>query len=372
MRLNKASQKLSTDERLVLFNVSAIFLPCFACIVTIVLSTIYILCNHEKRKLIFCFPHKEWLLVWAAATVVTGIIYRNFPGTLLFLLLLFYIIYAIYCLSVMTDKLCERVIRYAVVFSIAASLIATIQRIILHGRVPSTFFNANYYGFICELVVVICVYAITGYKSFRWLYAAGILANGFGIWLAGCYFAWLAAISGILILFLCQKKFGPLFISIGIMAAYGGAVIFYPRLLPQTKDIAENLNNRILIWKMSFGAFMKHPLFGEGFLSFMFISSGLDKPLRSHAHNLVLDILLNYGIVGTLLLGTFFVFFLSRLIKKLRWNPICALTLAICVATLIHGFIDIPVMGFQTGVFFLLLLTLTGSGTTTAVQKKNP
>ena len=82
-----------------------------------------------------------------------------------------------------------------------------------------------------------------------------------------------------------------------------------------------------------------------------------------HTHNMLLEILLDFGIIGCALLIPFFVFYFKNLKKCFEYSVnrnTTNLILALVVATAVHGFIDIVFIWIQTGA--LLGLILAGLG----------
>ncbi|ADU26712.1 O-antigen polymerase [Ethanoligenens harbinense YUAN-3] len=345
-------------EKWLFINVCAMFLPFFVCVATIGTTACAILLHRDMSRRLATFPHGAWLILWGTVAVAAAAVSQNFMGLLFSLFFCSLILFAAYYHLIMTDALCKTVLRLLSFLGIMAAGIAVLEKIVLHGRVSATVFNANYYGYICELLIVAGVYAWLQDRPWRRLHAAGVAVNAAGIFLAGCYFAWLAAFVGIVVLFFCLGRKRSAFFCLSAAGIYGGIAWFFPKTVPTTHDMARNISARIYIWKTSLHYFLRHILFGNGMLTFFFISKGMDRSFRAHAHNLILDTLLNYGIIGTALLAVFVFFWIRALIQNRRTNPSSAMCLGVCAATFVHGLIDVPIIGFQSAAVFFLLMAL--------------
>lgn len=82
-----------------------------------------------------------------------------------------------------------------------------------------------------------------------------------------------------------------------------------------------------------------------------------------HAHNLFLDTLLNFGVVGGCAIFFYVLTQLKMLMKRFQTN-VCKnrniLVLVMFSAVLIHGCTDVTIFWIQTGMLFLLVYTSTG------------
>lgn len=357
------------EESWLFASVLTMFLPGFVCVVAVGATACAILLHREMRRRLAAFPHGIWLLLWGTLTLATMIVYRNGWGLLFSLFFYALILFFAYYHVVMTEQLCQKVFRSVTVLGVAVFIVALFEKIVIKGRVSATFYNPNYYGYICEMLILVGIYAWFQDRSWRWPYAVGVAVNILGVLLAGCYFAWLAALAGIVVLLFCLKRCRAAFILLGAAIFYGVISYFFPQIIPTTHDLVQNIEYRILIWKKAGRYFIAHPLFGNGLLTFFFISKGMPRPLRAHAHNLLLDIFLNYGVAGTVLLGIFGVYWIVRLVRNRRMHASCSMCLGICTASIVHGLIDVPLIGFQSAALFFLFMALAVTDKPAAIRK---
>lgn len=358
--IRQAAARPGADEVILLCSASALFFPFFIGAATAALTALAVVFSHRRRQAVADVPRAGWLAAWGVLALTAGLLRRNWAGLAAALLLFALIIFGLYSACSMTDRLRERLLPLTAALSIAVLLTAAPQKLLSPGRVCATFFNPNFYGFACELETVACAYALLARMRRKWLYFAAAAANLTGIVLAGCFIAFAGIAAGLLVLLLCLRRFRLFGAGLGTAGMYAAAVFFHHRLLPVTPNVRLSLRLRILIWKKAFRVFLDHPLLGEGALGFRFISPGLPTGMRAHAHDILLDALLNFGIAGVLALGLFLLPGVAGLIRGCRFHPPCALALGVLAAALVHGLIDVPYASPQTMALFFLFLSLTG------------
>ena len=82
--------------------------------------------------------------------------------------------------------------------------------------------------------------------------------------------------------------------------------------------------------------------------------------VQPHAHNIVLDSLLNYGVLGTACLSGFFYRLYARHFSaalKSKYKPIGLFVAAVAVSVFAHGITDVTIFYHQTGLLLLFLLS---------------
>lgn len=362
LRQKSALASLGAERGLIFINFAAIFLPFFVSAFTVGLSALLILFTAKRRSRLTLVPRTGWLLAWAALTVAVGLAHRNFYGIAPALLFFLFIVFALYAATVTEPCLTEAIADLTVAASVAELAAACVQKLLTPSmRTAAAFYNPNYYGFLCELTFLLCLYAAIrrgGLHACLW-YGAGMAASLGGVVLSGCRSAWFAILTGILILLLAMRKYKAFFSGLALTLLCSAAVLLFPSVfVPRASTFGETTSLRVLIWKTAVGAFLKHPLLGEGFLTYHMVTTG--RAHRAHAHDLLLDCLVNFGLIGTALALLFLVPAMISWAKRAKKEPVCALALGLMAATLIHGITDVPVLGYQTGSMLMILLALAG------------
>ena len=83
---------------------------------------------------------------------------------------------------------------------------------------------------------------------------------------------------------------------------------------------------------------------------------------KMHAHQLLVDCLANYGLVGMMLLVMAFSRYFRRLFRGIfnpQIRPEMGLVVATVLTVLFHGLMDVGIFWIQTGYIFLALVTVT-------------
>jgi O-antigen ligase len=157
-----------------------------------------------------------------------------------------------------------------------------------------------------------------------------------------------------------------------LAAVIAVALYFDPHIVPRYDILGDSMTDRFHIWSASFRDFLNNPVFGRGLLAFFQVSGNRITP---HAHNLYIDLLESFGITGTAVFLIFFFTVVKQLVIAFKYGGEkeklhAALSSAVLVVTLVHGLVDTPIMGFQTGLFLTLLLALRPKVVFSAAPKK--
>lgn len=333
-------------------------MPFSICAVPMMLTLIYAVHKYGVKK-IFIPCHSVWFYLFCVFGIVVGLIYWHWVGVLIFLQIILLFLFTFYEQSIMTDKLRVKVLQVVSAGSIIAALAAFIQKIpIPTYRSISFFFNANYYAFICEIIVITLIYALYKYGK-NLLYIIAIAANLGGIFASGCRTAWLTIFFGVLVVMLCFKKYRHVLMFLGLALLICLGIYFLPNLFfPRYVKFGSDKSLRFLIWRTALGFIKTHLIFGQGAYTYFTLSTG--RAHDAHAHNLILDMLVNFGIVGSSLILTFIVLTIKDLIRGIKSNSACICTLGVLTAMFVHGFTDVPFVAIQTGAMSVILIALSG------------
>lgn len=353
----KSFIKQTFDEKAILILTISVFLPFFITALTAV--TVLLVLIFKKRD-IRLFIHSQnciYAALLMLLSLVTPLIYRNFPGLFagaffsVFLLLFFYL------QSVMTDSIYDRMCAWICALSVPCLIMAVIQLLPNPGiRACSVFFNSNYYAFIAELIIPAAFYMMTGTEH-KFRYAIVVSLNIAALMLTNCRSAWLSLIGGLAVFFLCIHAYRYFYMLLGVVLLTASFIYNWPELIPRFFELKQSSATRFLIWNEAWQEFKAHPVFGQGLLSYFHYSGRVS---AAHAHNLIIDIAVNFGMIGSALLIIYIVLFLINIIGELKHSQnkrIPALILGILTIAFIHGITDVPVLGFQTGMLFLLLIS---------------
>ena len=225
----------------------------------------------------------------------------------------------------------------------------------------STFYNANFYAQVIQFFVLMCIYKILNTnKIYRIIfYTVTILFNLFALYLTGCRTGWLSFIFTIPLMFYMNgwKKVGYGLSGLILFVLF--ILMINPTLFPRVGTIIASFAVRVEIWKTAILGIKDNLLFGLGIGGYILIYSKYNGYPANHAHNVLLDPMLSFGIVGLLIACTFIIPVckeIAMLMKKKVDMKMLGLIICFVIAVFVHGIFNYSIMWSQTGVIFLLIL----------------
>lgn len=351
-----------TNQRLILLSVISIFLSFVTAIPVVFIVAVYAVLNKESRQFMFC-DIKNWILpaLISFIGIVNPLIIGNYLGAVcafgimipVFILFMF----SQYC---MTERLYQAVMDVMMVLSIPCVLLAIIQTVLGKTdceRVSASFFNPNLYAYALCLIILVFIYNYcrTSDTRRKTIYVIGGLFNFIAMLMAGCRTAMLAvAVGALVLLMLMQRKRLVICLLIASVVVTAGIIVF-PELL-RADSILSDFNIRIRILEEAWNGFLTRPVLGSGILGFKFLH--LTGRNTIHAHNIVFNLLVDFGIVGTLFFICYIGGIADRIIKNVKQHShLNVLLLSFLIATAIHSMMDVPLMGGQNAALLAVLLS---------------
>lgn len=237
------------------------------------------------------------------------------------------------------------------------------------GRLVATFENPNVYGTFLLLALPVTLMGALfakGWrgKTFLWVTTVLLTVNLFLTYSRGCY---IALVLCLFILLLCK---GRNWLWAGV-----GALALSPLYLPESVlsrigsigNLADSsVSYRINIWKGTLSMLSKYWWMGVGIGDTAFVSMYVKEALTAvedapHAHNLLLQIMAESGILGLLVLVLFFVFLFRDAMSAVhrstggaKWLRM-ALLAAWC-GLLLQGFTDY--IFYNNNLFAIMMISL--------------
>lgn len=359
------------DEKLCYVLMGSIFLPYIITAIVLLSALVYLLAKKECRDKIIGAKAIKWFGVFCIPLLLSPILRLHWLGLAAAVGVAGILLVGIWISGVMRKKIFENCLDIAVIMSFPAALTCFTQKLVSFFTMPgqdlrtySVFFNPNYYGAMIELLVLVCLYKMfskpdTKAKVF---YFATILVNLAALYIADSFSAWAAVGASIGIYLLITKRYKALVACCIAGVAAICMILMFPDILPRMSYVDQTFMMRYYIWQNAFDHFVENPILGLGTLGYWTFSQGELNPLaiQPHAHNIVLDVMLNYGLVGTVaFFGFFFKQYGSRLkgLMRSQSKPIGLFLIAVVTAVLVHGINDVTLLWHQTGLFFLFLLS---------------
>jgi O-antigen ligase len=356
---------------LVILLAASIFAPFYVSMLVVIGIALMTMINCKKRVRAFEAPYTKFLFAFLIVTFFVAAIYNNYIGMAYSILIYAVVSCALYIRSVMTRAVFNEAMDLICVGSIISLFVALYQKASTLSTAPdyrpvSVFTNANYYGMIIEFVVIIALYRIFTNTELSAFYFAVIGLNFIGLYLTASFSSFMAMFAAVTVMLVLKKKNRIALMFILSVVGFIGLVAVFPQLLPRgSQAIDRTLAQRLSIWTASVKGIEQHLFFGRGAMAYQMIYEQFSGYKTYHCHNLVLDILLNFGIVGFTCIGIYIGVQMRLLFLRVR-NNICMdmniLMAAASVAIFVHGLTDVTILWIQTGALFALIYSSTGIG----------
>jgi O-antigen ligase len=355
------------------YTAAAIFLPYILSTIILLFLAIYIVVNKQTRQMIFVSRGSGVLKLFLAYALILPLLYRNWIGLAAGIGVVLAIVIGLYLRAIMTGELFEKLLHLVCCFSLSSAGYAIIEKITKtidsgynHQRIAAVFFHPNYFGTIVGTVIIICAYKVLTRQNHTWFYYMVAAINVVSMYLCKSMFVWVEVFIGVAVLLVVFKRHRLLALWL-FAAAFAGMLVFIcgVDIIPRLYDVEVTVRLRQQIWEQTIQAISQAPLLGHGLYSFIYLfDTSYHNQIIPHAHSIYLDLLLNFGIIGTGL----FLCYTARFYKTVftvcfreKNKMITSLILAVTAAALVHGTTDITLLWVQTLPLFLLILSGFGS-----------
>lgn len=363
----KHYQKQNRQEKLLILLTASVFFPFPVTLVTLAVVCADALTHRRQRQELSHIPGVKWLwlsIIWVLIVAVTR---ANWPGAAVCPIVFMIGVAMVYARRYMTRPLFYTLVDLSCLLSFPCFLIAAVQRWTtpvvneLIDRPSATFLNANYYGCVAEMLILICIARLSdGVRQRRQiLYYLTIAVNAMGLFFCNSFSAWFGIFAGCITLLVLHKRYYACFgVLFGFCAACALAFML-PFVFPRLNSLPQIFQIRTGIWNTALHGIYRHPLFGQGFLAFVSLSSVPGGIVQPHAHNFPLDMLLNFGFVGTPVILAYFIQMFATLRRRYlvtRRRGIYHIILALTVGWTVHGMTDVTLLWLQTGLLAMIFL----------------
>lgn len=359
----------SKDENLIYLLVLSIFTHYIVTGAVMVFCAGFFLIRKRSRRAIFAQKYGYVGYAFCLLTAVVALICKNYVGALCSLGAFVIFVVGIHAHNVMTKKSYEITLNICCACGALTAVAVIVEKLIFlkvpHYYCKAGFFNSNYLATTLSAVVIICAYkVITRHGNIFYFYAIAAFC-AVGMYLSGSMFIWVELLIGVSVLLSLTRRHNLLSIFLILVAFACAIVYFVPEIFPRFEQSEQTTYNRILIWEFSLHSLKSSLLFGHGFLSYMHLIQGVPGAyFTTHAHNVILEPLLSFGIIGSAMLLIFlFLYYRKLLVCKsfLRHSHINALVLSLTAAVLVHGLIDMTMLWIQTGMLYAIVMSGVGA-----------
>ncbi len=356
------------DDRIILGLTVSLFLSVYVTAAALAVTVGYLIKKGMLGEIIRTVPRGKALVAFALLGAAVSLLRGNWVGLLASAGVLCVALVALYVRSIMTRPLLKRVIRTACVASILCLPVAIVQ-LALSGdpsfRAPATFENPNYYAAILEFVFLVCVNQLMmpGSRGEKLLYSMTLAANLVSLYICNCRSSLMVVMIVTPVLLLIHRRYRWAAVDLVASLAVMLLLKVEPGLFQRMEESGHDFLVRQSIWENALKGFLETPLLGRGPLGYIELARTQGLTFRVHAHNVALDLLLNYGLMGASLLAVYFSGVgktLWMLLKTKADNHLCAMALGLVAAVAVHGVADVTIFSLQVGLLFALLIGCTG------------
>lgn len=355
----------------------SMLLPIYVHAFVLVFTTLYLIWQ-RRNTVMDTFITNKWLSIFLIYVLIVSLINQNYMGVLVTLI---YFIIAIYFSSYLKWVNIERFLKTLNIFvlgSIAAGIYAIIVYLVYvfrHGytilyvfqysnvqtRAESTFFNPNYYGLFCIFALIMGMYLLlkTDYaKRYKYHYYTSFAINIICIFLTASRMV-LPTVGVALVWFTFWTKRKYVWYIIGVAVVGVIALIINPDLIPRFTSIVYAFEDRFALWEVGWQIFLSSPIFGRGAMSYMDLYYLYTDKSDMHAHQLLINSLADFGIVGVgliIMMMKSYIGSLFDLANNMRYRPEFTLISTMVLTVLVHGLMDVSIHWTQTGYVFLVTI----------------
>ncbi|MEB3087990.1 O-antigen ligase family protein [Parvimonas sp. D4] len=366
---------LNLDELLILIVSFTVFLPFYFLIFAFNALFFYLIVSGKIIPILKGTPYVKNVLSFTLLIFVVSVFKHNLYGIGVSIIIFEFAMFFMYYRSVINRKLFSRIINlYMIVsifcfiltilsvlyskFSMDLKMYEFIEYMALH-RPVSSFFNTNYYATICEFIIIIAMYYFLSNKNKNnRLYFLCVSTLAFIVlFLTENRTALPTILIATLVLSLTKNN-KKVFAFLGIFTVIIVILmIFSNRIFPRYEFIGNSLGTRKEIWDNAIKLFKQTFLFGSGPMAYQ-NATWVTHP-ANHAHNIALDVLINFGIVGILVISPLFVGIVKQ-VYSIRKRNLFRLIIALTVVVVLHGMLDVTILWHQTAYIYFSVLLAVG------------
>lgn len=340
-------------EKLYVLLGASIFIHYVLLVLICLLILIEIFVSGEYKKIL---KNKSLMIVETVLgfSIIMSLFYKNYYGLIAVPILLCLMVGRYYTL-IIDDNFKKNNLELIAKFSAVSFFISITEYFITRNRTGYfAYLNPNYLGSIMMLAAIINLYFFFEKKS-KINFIIFVL-NIITILMSGSRTALAAVVAGILVLFYfyLEKKYfiGCICLFIGyIIGVYFGRVPFL-----RLDSLAEYFKLRKDIIKIALRIFKKtNMLYGHG----NFYYYKYTNYIYPHSHNVLMESLLSYGLVGTVALAGVFLKYLYEVMKGNKRNT---LKIALLAGTVVHNSADFTIFWIQTVLLFIIAFSYNEDG----------
>lgn len=368
----------STQNLLIYGTPLLLFLPFEWTIAVILFCLARWVYQGKMNNIIHRTPHISLLLAFGILQVISSLFSENLLGLVNAIGTLAIVLFVAKIISQLNPETFEKMLKQTGKLSMFAAILAIIEFAFLasrnnmtimqslvdmppQSRISLTYFNPNLYATMIIFFLIVTTYFFfkeeNRHKKIGW--SIVFLTNLVALFMTGCRSAFVDLLVIFPIFFMIQNKKKLLAFTLGSETVGIVTLLTHPDLMPRLSHM-DSIYARISIWRTTLLGIIDKPLIGGGPQYYQMLSQEMGSVPAAHAHNLLLEMLLSNGIVGTVLMAVYGYRIVSatnqsRFVKE---RPLYrALLCAVLSAVLIEGLVDYTINFPATAMFFLFVVS---------------
>lgn len=364
------------DEKLIIITCIAMYLPFYIGFAFLAFNLFYYIYTNQIGKIVKEIARTKFLFVFIVYSIVVSVIHQNSYGLMASIAILIFCMFFLFYRNKLTKTLFKDSIRVIVIMT-GLTFIATIAKYGIlflqndmslmalaeysaENREISNYFNSNYYAMVCEMMII-----VTGYlahkskkKIHRVLYIClTILAFG-ALILTGSRSGLATAVLLLVLMNLKLTKTKIGWIEVGIALFIGINIIGETGLFPRFGTMEHAVGLREKIWREALRIIDQNWLTGVGPLGIHSEVHSIGSRVVHHSHNIILDGLVNFGVMGIALIFPF----AKRIrdeVHHAKKSPYYTVILFLTAVIIIHGMVDVTIFWHQTAfIYFVFAISM--------------
>lgn len=309
------------------------------------------LSNYKKRyvKVILFF-----ILTMLISAVCSGDILKGVQEWISLCIWRFVPIFILLFLPIYNEKVTKEILFCTILGFIIATIPVIYQGLNGNLRAEGLYNNPLYYGGLLTIFIPpLIVFSIENIidNKFRLFCFIGMILSFMALYFNGSRGSWVALFPIILCLLgYYAKKSTKVLIASLILLSFSSIYLFnnqhfINKIQSITSTTNESNNERILIWSSAFNMFVDHPIMGVGLGQYhisytnKYVSPLAINPTLSHAHNNIMQMLAENGLLGCIGFITMFGYFIVNNVKI--WmktnNPYALAIFTATIAYMLQG-----------------------------------
>lgn len=384
---------MTTDDKLLVLFALSLFLPFVLTIIGVVALGIYVLIKSDFKSNLLNVKGGRILCLFAIYLMIVSFVFANYLGFFVSVGMLFLFINILYYRKYIHYDLFIFIVEVMIFMSILSVIYACFEQVYymqtvkgMSGffdiqnkpqyRVHAFYFNANYYAMMIVFVEALLIYRfmINKVLKYRLYYIAVGCLNLFALYLSGGRIGWFALAVSILVMLVVNRWYKTLIAGISMLSVTLFAISQKPGLIPRLASKGLSLERREYIYQTARLMIRDTWFFGRGPLSYYhnynnyydeyvlrYGSKHLPKLGISapHAHSILYEPLISFGLVGSLMLLYYFGLQIRssfRLITRKVDTALAALIFGCLTITLCFSIVDFTIYWVQTAAFLFMIL----------------